>query len=279
MTEKLRTAPRSELQTGKPQLTQEEIHARKRFPNTYPEKNENEHPARKEKKNPSFEAWVSCKRAFLGTVSNGLKGLIERENLHDKLPQYKWQKSEEQASRKWEKDFRMYEEKFDEYLKTGIFMQTGAPDHLGIIKDHQKYFANVLLRYCDFIENIIKNHSSAKDKNDFLITVEYDLAHFWSEVYIWQGYNQLILEQKFSKSNSGVGQIEAREKRLASLVESLKKYDTGKEIIIIKKNTFRGFVNKTFEGKENYPRHHSVFKSYLEEAEKILSKQIILTNR
>lgn len=124
---------------------------------------------------------------------------------------------------------------------------------------------------------ILEHRSKAKSKIDFFVGVD-EMVNRVSEVMAWvEGRYSIRHEQAEERSGSGIGQQQAKSKRISILADSLKDYETGPNEIRIKKNIFRGLVNKTFVGRENYPRHHSVYKIYHKEAENILSKKIILT--
>lgn len=125
--------------------------------------------------------YISCKRAILKTISNGLKERIKNESIEAKMPVYK---------NKWQNDVINYDYDriLNDVIKTGIYEGMPTPSHTGIIKDDQQvYYANVLLKFCEFFDNVIKNYPIAKDKNDFLIKVEYDFYDFLLKTYLWAG--------------------------------------------------------------------------------------------
>ena len=130
---------------------------------------------------------------------------------------------------------------------------------------------------CKALIEILEHRRKAHDMIMFIYNMEV-LIHAVIEAMAYAaGIHDMKYKQAEKRLGCGKGQQEAQARRILMLVESLKEYDISKDELRIKKNTFRGLVNKTFIDSENYSRHHSVYKTYQIESEKILSKKIIIT--
>ena len=134
-----------------------------------------------------------------------------------------------------------------------------------------------VLDECKCLIQFLEHRSSVDDTGIFFHTMDEMITDVIKAMSYLAGRNDSKILQKEMRLGSGKGQKEAQARRIAMLAENLKEYDTGKDELRIKKNTFRGLVNKTFTDRENYPRHQSVYKIYQIESEKILSKKIIIT--
>jgi hypothetical protein len=134
-----------------------------------------------------------------------------------------------------------------------------------------------ILDECKAIIEFLKHRSKADDMGIFFHTMDEMVTDVIKAMSYTAGRHDMKNEQREMRLGSGKGQQEAQARRITMLVDSLKEYDIDKDELRIKKNTFRGLVNKTFTNRENYPRHHSVYKTYQIESEKILSKKIIIT--
>lgn len=129
--------------------------------------------------------YISCKRAILKTISNGLKERIKNESIEAKMPVFK---------NKWQNDVMNYDydKILSDFIKTGIYEGISILSHNDIISGQQVHYANVLLKFCEFFDKVMKNYPIAKDKNDFLIKVEYDFYDFLLKSYLWAGIIPVI---------------------------------------------------------------------------------------
>ena len=95
------------------------------------------------------------------------------------------------------------------------------------------------------------------------------------------GYQTKAIEEKAKKQGSGKGQKMAQAKRAQKLKEKIETFvnDFSKDVIDIDKGLFNKLLNETFEGAEEYPRHHNTIKTYKEIIEKDFKKKINLTRK
>lgn len=129
---------------------------------------------------------------------------------------------------------------------------------------------------CNDMIDFIKN-AKPLNPSSFIKNIYEDLLIISGRFNHMGGYLGLKYREKLARRNSGMGQKKAQEKRLSKFAETLRQYKKAESNEIkIKKNDFYKLLNQTFEGSENYPRHHSTIKKYREEVEKILGKEIIL---
>ncbi len=148
------------------------------------------------KQTDSLPPYISSKRSILKTIANELKERIKNESIEAKMPVYK---------NKWQNDVMSinYDNILSEFIKTGIYEGISILSHNDIIKTQQVFYANVLLKLCEFFDKVMKNYPIAKDKNDFLIKVEYDFCDFLLKSYLWAGIIPRIKSDidRTSKSN------------------------------------------------------------------------------
>ncbi len=148
------------------------------------------------KQTDSLPPYISSKRSILKTIANELKERIKNESIEAKMPVYK---------NKWQNDVMSinYDNILSEFIKTGIYEGISILSHNDIIKTQQVFYANVLLKLCEFFDKVMKNYPIAKYKNYFLIKVEYDFCDFLLKSYLWAGIIPRIKSDidRTSKSN------------------------------------------------------------------------------
>lgn len=132
---------------------------------------------------------------------------------------------------------------------------------------------------CKLLIEFLEHRNKADDKIRFFLRIDAMVDIVVGAMAFYEGYYFLRIAYKESKSGSGRGQQEAQSRRIDALVVSLNNYDKVNDKIRITKNDFRGLVNKTFEGRENYPRHPNIFKTYKEAAEEKLKVKIVFTQK
>ena len=104
----------------------------------------------------------------------------------------------------------------------------------------------------------------------------------WNSLDVIQKHSELMgywtakMELRKSKRESGKGQKIAEAKRKQFLFDRLKKFfeDTDSAEFLIDKGVFVQMLSETFEGRENYPRHHITISSYRKSIEEKTGKRI-----
>jgi len=221
-----------------------------------------------------FEAWVKNKINFLSSIANDVN--YEIRNF---VPvwTHAWCQEWKVRYGSWDDFLNERDKEIAEFMETGelVFKALPLVDVAGKID-----ICKIVKKDCNDLISIINNSSHVIDKIRFLnniekITVIIEAA--WETILT---RHHLKLVQKKERSNSGIGQKKAKEKRQAKFVESIRQYGENEDNkIIIKRDVFNQLLDQVFVGLEEYPRHPSTKKKYREVAESILGKKIILQRK
>jgi len=162
-----------------------------------------------------------------------------------------------------------------------IYIEGGWFDNIDI-KDKDSF--NKAYDYFCIMEMLCKKVSEQKTLKD---KISHMHGCFFNGIDVIQKYFELIgyqtkaIEEKAKKQGSGKGQKMAQAERAKKLKEKIETFvnDFSKDVIDIDKGLFNKLLNETFEGAEEYPRHHNTIKTYKEIIEKDFKKKINLTRK
>jgi hypothetical protein len=189
--------------------------------------------------------------------------------------------SKENIYNSWDQFLKERSKIIKKFINSGHldkFEMIGPFDDSEIVADDGVY--KMLKNDCDDLIRVIKNYSHATDKQVFFLTVEEVNSEILFRWAYLNGRYDIKWQLRQAKSNSGIGQKKAQEKRLVKLIESLQQYNQNdNNEINIKKGDFCKLLDSTFDGSEDYPRHHSTIKAYKEKAEVLMKKNINLLRR
>lgn len=228
--------------------------------------------------------WASYKIEYLQAVVKEIRSLSQSPSLPE------WQKNwftipsgikegdDYTYFNSWSDFFKGRNEDIETFLKSGILGYSLIYFYEDILDDEG--INNVIERDCLDLIRIIEIFSYEKHGKGIFETIEDYLHTLTSTLALQYGRNLLKWEQKQARSGSGIGQKRACEKRIATLVESLRPYaEKDSNEILIHWRTLDKLIDQTFIGAEDYPRHTYTKKTYREYAEIILGKKIVQQGR
>ncbi|MBP7232490.1 MAG: hypothetical protein KBA28_11235 [Syntrophaceae bacterium] len=138
---------------------------------------------------------------------------------------------------------------------------------------------DLMIGECKILIEYLENRNIANDNKVFFDFIDASIDYIVNYVSWYDGRVSVICEQKEARSGCGKGQQEAQKRRIEMLANNLKGYPSSNNEIRITKNCFLGLMNKTFEGRENYPRPSQTFKTYQKGVEEILNLKIVFIGR
>ncbi len=127
---------------------------------------------------------------------------------------------------------------------------------------------------------LLENRDKANDKRIFFLFVDEDIEYI-SNIFSYIETSEILkYQQKESKSGCGIGQKNAKDKRIKMLIELIKNStDDFNKDLHIDQATYYKMLSSTFKGLEDYPRSPVTLRTYKEDIERELGKKIKLIRK